>query len=345
MKIAAVVVVLVLVLLAAGGGGLYAYDSSREKLIAGGVMVAGVDVSGMSLAEARRAVRRGVLPRLEEPLVLEHQGQALRFVSARTLGVSVDVDAMVRDALRLSREGTFLERAVRELTGDGLDAEIPLRVDYSEEAVSELVSQVGRDLDHAPTDAKAFPSSTSLRVTASRNGLAVRPRQLERVIVSQLVAPGSDRLVQVPARVIEPETTTAELRSRYRYFIAVSRPRFELRLFVGLRLAKTYPISIGRVGYDTPEGLYRIKNKAENPTWYVPDEPWAGDLAGDVIPPGPDNPIKARWMGIYDGAGIHGTDDVGSIGSAASHGCIRMRIRDVIELSDRVPVGARVFIG
>ena len=50
-----------------------------------------------------------------------------------------------------------------------------------------------------------------------------------------------------------------------------------------------------------------------------------------------DNPLKARWMGIFDGAGIHGTDDTGSLGSAASHGCVRMSVPDVIDLYDQVP--------
>jgi lipoprotein-anchoring transpeptidase ErfK/SrfK len=64
-----------------------------------------------------------------------------------------------------------------------------------------------------------------------------------------------------------------------------------------------------------------------------------------VIPGGvPENPLKARWLGIYDGAGIHGTDATYSIGSNASHGCIRMLIPDVIELYDQVPVGAPVYI-
>ena len=71
---------------------------------------------------------------------------------------------------------------------------------------------------------------------------------------------------------------------------------------------------------------------------------WAGDLAGRSIPPGPQNPLKARWMGIYGGAGFHGTADIGSIGSAASHGCIRMRIPEVIELYDQVPLGAPIYI-
>jgi lipoprotein-anchoring transpeptidase ErfK/SrfK len=77
----------------------------------------------------------------------------------------------------------------------------------------------------------------------------------------------------------------------------------------------------------------------------VPNSAWAGSLAGQVIPGGsPQNPLKARWLGIYAGAGIHGTSDDGSIGTAASHGCIRMHIPDVIDLYDRVPVGAPVYI-
>ncbi len=68
-------------------------------------------------------------------------------------------------------------------------------------------------------------------------------------------------------------------------------------------------------------------------------------LAGTVVPGGvPENPLKARWLGIYDGAGIHGTDQTYSLGSAASHGCIRMAIPDVIELYDQVPVGAPIYI-
>lgn len=66
---------------------------------------------------------------------------------------------------------------------------------------------------------------------------------------------------------------------------------------------------------------------------------WQGDSRR-----GSENPLKARWMGIFAGAGIHGTDQVSSLGSAASHGCVRMAIPDVIELYDRVPVQTPVYI-
>ena len=58
----------------------------------------------------------------------------------------------------------------------------------------------------------------------------------------------------------------------------------------------------------------------------------------------PENPLKSRWLGIYDGAGIHGTDAIASLGTAASHGCIRMAVPDVEELYDKVPVQAPVYI-
>ena len=102
---------------------------------------------------------------------------------------------------------------------------------------------------------------------------------------------------------------------------------------------------MGQAGLETPAGQYTIDDKQVNPSWHVPDSPWAGDLAGQVIPPGPDDPIKARWMGFYNGAGIHGTDEVSSLGTAASHGCVRMSIPDVIELYPQVPLGTPIYIG
>ena len=82
-----------------------------------------------------------------------------------------------------------------------------------------------------------------------------------------------------------------------------------------------------------------------NPAWTAPNRPWAGSYAGRTVPGGaPDNPLKARWLGIAGGVGIHGTAEAWSIGSSASHGCIRMRVPEVIDLFGRVPVGAPVLI-
>ena len=133
----------------------------------------------------------------------------------------------------------------------------------------------------------------------------------------------------VPTRAVLPRWWTSSLERRYRTMILVSRETFTLRLFKRLKLVKTYRIAVGRAGLETPAGFYEINDKQVNPSWHVPLSAWAGPLAGQIIPPGPADPIKSRWLGFYNGAGIHGTADTWSLGSAASHGCVRMAIPDV----------------
>jgi lipoprotein-anchoring transpeptidase ErfK/SrfK len=127
--------------------------------------------------------------------------------------------------------------------------------------------------------------------------------------------------------------------------ITVDRSAHRLRFYRNLKLVESYPIAVGKAGLETPAGLHSIQNKSVEPDWHVPKRKWAGKLAGKIIPGGrADNPLKARWMGIYDGAGIHGTDETSSLGSDASHGCIRMAVPAVKELYDRIPVGAPIYI-
>ena len=82
-----------------------------------------------------------------------------------------------------------------------------------------------------------------------------------------------------------------------------------------------------------------------DPPWNVPESDWAGDLAGTTVPGGaPNNPLKARWIGFNGSVGFHGTADIGSLRSAASHGCVRMAPADVIDLYERVQVGTTVYV-
>ena len=136
----------------------------------------------------------------------------------------------------------------------------------------------------------------------------------------------------------------AQLAAKYPAVIVVCRSCFQLRFYKHLKLDRTYPIAVGQQGLETPAGLYDVQSKQVNPSWHVPNSAWAGSLAGRVIPPGPQDPLKARWMGFFDGAGIHGTDNLSSLGTAASHGCIRMSIPDVIQLYDVVPLHAPILI-
>jgi lipoprotein-anchoring transpeptidase ErfK/SrfK len=323
--------------------GAWAYDHGRRDTIAEGVRVGGVDVGGMSAAEARAALREQLLKRLRRPVVATYEGRRV-VLSARRAGVAVDVEQAVDDAVARSRQGFFISRVARDVTGGSVSAELQPRVVYSRIAVAHFVAQVGDGLDRPPRDASIDFRPTSLEPVTGQDGITVARRPLRRGIVRALTDPEAPSTVAVRARTTTPKVTTAQLAQKYPTVITVDRASFRLRLWKDLKLVKTYTIAVGRAGLETPAGVYTINDKQVNPSWHVPNSAWAGDLAGKVIPPGPQDPIKARWMGIYNGAGIHGTDDVGSLGSAASHGCIRMAIPDVIDLYDRVPVGSTVYI-
>ena len=323
--------------------GAWAYDHGKRDTIAEGVRVGGVDVGGMSAGEARTTLREQLLKRLQRPVVATYEGRRV-VLSARRAGVAVDVEEAVDEAVARSREGFFVARVARDVTGGSVSADVQPRVVYSRIAVAHFVAQVGDGFDRPPRDASIDFRPTSLAPVTGQDGVAVERRPLRRGIVSALTDPEAPSTVAVRARTTRPKVTTAQLAQKYPTVVTVDRASFRLRLWKDLKLVKTYTIAVGRAGLETPAGVYTINDKQVNPSWHVPNSEWAGDLAGKVIPPGPQDPIKARWMGIYNGAGIHGTDEVGSLGSAASHGCIRMAIPDVIDLYDRVPLGSTVYI-
>ncbi len=332
----------VLLVLIGGAVAAFAYDSSREDLIAEGVTVAGVDVGGMSTDEARALVRRELQEPLEQPVSVV-RGKSRFSMSAEDAGVKADVGGMVDEAIQASREGSIFSRVARDITGGEEDAQVSARVSYSTAAVERLVERIEKKLNRPARDAEVdFPS---LEKVKEQKGRRVKAAALEQRIAQALTVPGVERQVRAPVRIIKPKVTQAQLADKYPVLLIADRYNFRLRLYKQLQLQKEYTVAVGAVGFDTPAGMYAIQNKAVDPAWHVPESDWAGDLAGTIVPGGvPENPLKARWMGIYDGAGIHGTDQTYSLGTAASHGCIRMAIPDVIELYDQVPVGAPIYI-
>jgi lipoprotein-anchoring transpeptidase ErfK/SrfK len=118
--------------------------------------------------------------------------------------------------------------------------------------------------------------------------------------------------------------------------VLVSIPDRKLAVLEGGKVLRTFPVAVGATVSPSPSGEFKIVNRIANPTYYHP---------GVVIPAGAGNPIGTRWLGLNrKGYGIHGTNEPGSIGKAASHGCIRLRNRDMEQLFRTVSVGDTVLI-
>lgn len=124
--------------------------------------------------------------------------------------------------------------------------------------------------------------------------------------------------------------------------LQINRSRRQVTLYYENTPIKTYPIAVGRSGWETPTGNFKVMQMLQKPTWIHP-------LTGEVIPGGnPDNPLGKYWIGFWTNGrewiGFHGTPNPNSVGKAASHGCIRMYNKDVEELFSQVKVGTPVTV-
>ena len=127
--------------------------------------------------------------------------------------------------------------------------------------------------------------------------------------------------------------------------IVVIQHEHRLYFYQNGELKKSYPVATGQAAYPTPNGTTTVTWMTKNPTWTPPDSPWA--QGAKPVAPGPDNPVGMRWIGTgFSGVGIHGvpSSEDYSIGTYASHGCIRMYEWDVEELYNWVTPGMPIII-
>jgi lipoprotein-anchoring transpeptidase ErfK/SrfK len=329
-------------------GAVYAYDYGRRDRIAKGISVGGIEIGGMSRAAAERKLEARLLGALHEPIVVHHGNKTWK-LGPREARVSADLGAMIDDAVARSREGNVFSRTIRGLTGGAIHTDLTPEVTFSKPAVVRLLDKIRRSVNRDAIDAKLSFHPGGFTKVDGRDGLAIDASRLHREIDAALISPTAQRTFVAHTHHTAPAVTTEKLTKTYDTLLIVDRSNFQLKLFKQLKPVKTYDIAVGMAGLETPAGVYHIQNKAVNPAWTMPNSSWVAPAdRGKVVPGGTAaNPLKARWLGIFDGAGIHGIDpsEYGTIGHAASHGCVRMRIPDVEDLYPRVPVGAPIYIG
>jgi len=126
-------------------------------------------------------------------------------------------------------------------------------------------------------------------------------------------------------------------------WLEIKLSKRRVTVYRGNAVVKTYPIAVGKPGWETPVGTYSVRQMFRNPTWVHPLK------QGIEIPGGdPENPLGKFWIGFWtDGKnwiGFHGTPNPGSVGQAASHGCVRMFNQDIEELFKKVSLGTEVKV-
>jgi lipoprotein-anchoring transpeptidase ErfK/SrfK len=310
-----------------------AQAQAPPPVIPAGVSAAGVDVSGLTVdAAAARlyAVDAGALGR---PLSVHAAGRRFALKVSR-VRLCFDVNRTARRAYQAG------------VAAAGKRVDVPLAVTYSRGRLNAYVAGVARTVYRAPRDAAIRLQLRHIGRVPSRPGRSLPSAAVSRALRRVLVDPRARRIIRPRLTILRPALTAAGLGRRYPTILTIDRGAFTLRLFKHLHIAARYPVAVGQPAYPTPTGLFHVLDKQVNPVWSVPNSPWAGELAGTTVQGvTAANPLKARWMGLGGGVGIHGTGEDASIGARASHGCIRMHVHDVIALYNRVPLGTPVLIG
>jgi lipoprotein-anchoring transpeptidase ErfK/SrfK len=316
----------------------YRYDSSTAGEILAGITVGGVDVSGMTRDEAVREVRERAEETLYDDISIRAAGQTW-VVTPASLGMTADVESAVAQAYSVAQEMSFVDRVYHRLRDVPVGVSIDLTFGSDPAAVQSFVQQAFDEVALPAMNARFALVESELVTRSSRPGRELR----SDVAVPRILEALEQRagLVDVPVRTLLPEVTTAALGQS----IVVDLSENQLYLYEGLTLVQDYAVATAAPGYQTPVGTWEIVDKRENPTWYNPAlDSWGADLPR-VIPPGPGNPLGTRALYLNaPGIRIHGTYSSGSIGTYASHGCIRMLISESEELFGLVDKGARVII-
>jgi lipoprotein-anchoring transpeptidase ErfK/SrfK len=256
---------------------------------------------------------------------------------AQPLEVIVDRSRLVLDPHAYS--SAYVATAVAKARIAEPRSNVKLVVAVRGPRLHEWAARVERRFGRRVVDAKLVFRHDRPLITKDRPGRRIDTKRLMQRVVAALAA--NSRLpIRAHTKAIRPEVAADE----FGEVIVINRSVNRLYLYDGEKLSHTFGVATGQAIYPTPRGTFHIVVKWKNPWWYPPtSSAWARGLK--PVPPGPDNPLGTRWMGLSSpGVGIHGTDAPSSIGYSVSHGCIRMQVPDAEWLFDHVDVGTTVHI-
>jgi len=201
-----------------------------------------------------------------------------------------------------------------------------------------FVASLAPKVEQAPVDSHLILRNLKPYLTRERPGVALVQAATVNAVAKALRL--NERIaVKLPTTKTKAEVT----RKSFGPVIVIHRGSNRLYLYRGVKTNRIFPVATGQSVYPTPLGNFQIVVMWRNPWWYPPNSAWA--KGEQPVPPGPNNPLGTRWMGISSpGVGIHGTNNDASIGYSVSHGCIRMHVHDAEWLFNHVVIGTPVFI-
>jgi lipoprotein-anchoring transpeptidase ErfK/SrfK len=317
-------------------------DYASRQVVPVGVTVAGTDLSGLSAADAQTAIEQAVADPLARPVTVYADGRTFQFDPKDA--VTVDIQAMIDEALAPRRQASYVDRLAHAVSGAPMTTEVEPVYAVDDAVVATWLGSVKAQIDKPAVNASITVAGSKVKLRKSEEGRTLDLAEATKVIdgafaADQALAAG-DRSVTLPVETTKPKINEKKLGKT----IVVDLSERRIRLYNGVKQEVTYRCAIGSPAFPTPQGKFKIVAKRYRPTWINPGSGWAASMPRS-IPPGPGNPLGTRAMNLSaSGIRFHGTSKVWSIGTAASHGCMRMRMPDIEDFYDRVKIGTPVYI-
>ncbi len=303
-----------------------------------GVYVKGINIGGLSREAALEKLRAELdLAALNRDITLSFDGYSWP-LPLYEIDAYPDLEATVDRAMKASRELPFYERWAHRAVFRGLDRSVDLVIHVNWQSLDSFISTLESTINRPPVNAEIKLEGRKLVFKRSQDGWELDADKARAAIIDALSS--TQRIAELDIEVTPPEVSDAQVGK----VITVDKTNHLLTLYNNMEVEKQYPVAVGMPSWPTPSGTYKVLGKEKNPTWVNPGTSWAATMP-PYIPPGPGNPLGTRAIQTSaPGVFIHGTYNSWSIGTNASHGCIRMYIKDSEDLYERVPVGIPVLI-
>jgi len=335
-KIAVAILAFLAILFAGFSAWAVNYDNNTIDVLPSNTRIGGVPVGGLHYQQAVDKVRAKLEAPLHEPIHVSSDGFSAD-TTAWDMGLQMDVPAAVRKAMAGNHSGNFYGRAWDRWRGGGSRV-VSLQADWKGGSSATLLDQAKKAVAIAPKNARLDTSTGFVKITPDQAGRALDLDKAKSLLTEGVKR--GDKRIMLP--VIHP--AAAVKADAFANVILVRTGENKLYLYKNGSVSKTYDVATGRKEFPTPTGQFKIVSKQTNPTWHNPHSDWSKDMP-ETIGPGPTNPLGTHALALSaSGILIHETPDVGSIGTSASHGCIRMRGGDEVDLFGQVSTGTPVII-
>ena len=325
-KLKVLATILAAVLLALPAIPAFAADGDVPPTITHAVTIAGTDINLLDKNADEASAAIAAIETSFAPLPVAGDGH-VRVLDAKS-ALRIDIAATVAAAFAATETTTLVPVCVVDGT-----------------VVTKFVAALAKTIDGKAIDAKRVVSRRRLKISASHTGRKVDQAKAVASLKSALLSEASGAAVAtvtVPVGLVQPKVTVKNIGKT----IIVALGEFRVLLYNGAKIEHTYRCAVGMRRYPTPRGTFKVIAKVVNPSWHNNGGDWAAHMPA-YIAPGRNNPLGTRALYLNaPGIRIHGipASEDRSIGHAASHGCIRLKNSNAVDLYPRVKVGTPVYI-